>query len=74
VLVSSLKGKLGNWASDHSAEIYDLKALDELNAYVRVGFSIEVVEGENFYSPIRVQQDDKSLTDYTQEFNNSYAY
>ena len=74
VLVSSFIGKLGNWASDHSAEIYDLKTLDELINYVRVGFSIEDVEGKNFYSLIRVQQGDKSLIGYTQEFNRSYAY
>ncbi len=28
VLVSSFTCKLGNWASDHSAEIYDLKTLE----------------------------------------------
>ncbi len=38
VLVSSFTCKLGNWASDHSAEIYDLKTLDELIDYVRVVF------------------------------------
>ncbi len=74
VLVSSFTSKPGNWASDHSAEIYDLKTLDELIAYVRVVFPIEDVEGKNLYSLIRVQQGDRSLTDYTQEFNNSYAY
>jgi hypothetical protein len=74
VLVSSFTCKLGNWASDNSAEIYNLKALDELVAYVRVGFSIEDVEGKNLYFLIRVQQGDTSLTYYTQEFNGSYAY
>ncbi len=69
VLVFSFTGKLGNWPSDHNAEIYDLKTLDELIAYVRVGFSIEDVEGKSLYSLIRVKQGDKSLTDYTQEFN-----
>ncbi len=75
VLVSSFTGKLGNWASDHSAEIYDMKTtLDELIAYVRVGFLIEDVEGKKMYSLIQVKQNDKSLTDYTQEFNSSYSY
>jgi hypothetical protein len=46
ILVSSFTGKLGNWASDHTAEIYALQTLDELIAYVRVGFSIEDVEGK----------------------------
>ncbi len=74
VTVSSFTSKLGNWASDHSTEIYDLKTLDELITYVRVGFSIEDIEGKNLYFPIRLQQGDKSLTNYTQEFNSSYAY
>ncbi len=54
VLVSLFTSKLGNWASDHYDEIYDLKSLDELIAYVRVGFSIEDVKGKNLYSLIRV--------------------
>jgi hypothetical protein len=74
ILVSSFTGKLGNWASDHTAEIYALQTLDELIAYVRVGFSIEDVEGKNLYSLIQVKQNDKSLTDYTQEFNSAYSY
>jgi hypothetical protein len=74
ILVSSFTGKLGNWASDHTAEIYALQTLDELISYVRVGFSIEDVEGKNLYSLIQVKQNDKSLTDYTQEFNNAYSY
>ncbi len=74
VLVSSFTCKLGNWTSDHSAEIYDLATFDELIAYVRVDFFIEDVEGKNLYSLIRVHQGDKSLKHYTQEFNSSYAY
>jgi hypothetical protein len=74
ILVSSFTGKLGNWASDHTTEIYALQTLDELIAYVRVGFSIEDVEGKNLYSLIQVKQNDKSLTDYTQEFNSAYSY
>ncbi len=46
VLVFSFTCKLGNWASDHAAEIYDMKTLDELIAYGRVGFSNEDVEGK----------------------------
>jgi hypothetical protein len=74
VLISSFTSKLGNWASDLCAEIYDLKTLDKLIAYVRVGFSIEDVEGKNLYSIIRIHQGDTSLTYYAQEFNSSYAY
>ena len=47
VLVSSFTGKLGNWASDHSTEIYELATVDDLIDYIRVGFSIEDVEGKN---------------------------
>ena len=47
VLVSSLTGKLGNWASDHITEIYDLATADDMIDYIRVGFSIEDVEGKN---------------------------
>ncbi len=43
VLVPSFTGKLGNSASDHSTEIYELHTMDELINYVRVGFSIENV-------------------------------
>ena len=74
VLVSSFTRKIGNWAFDHIAEIYDLKTLDKLIAYVRVGFSIEDVKGKNLYSLIRIHQGDKSLTNYTQELNSSCAY
>jgi len=74
ILVSSFTCKLGNLAADHNAEIYGLQTLNDLITYVRVGFSIEDVEGKNLYSLIRVQQGEKSLTDYTQEFNSSYAY
>jgi hypothetical protein len=74
VLISSFTCKLGNWASDHNTEFYDLNTLDELINYVRVGFSIEDIEGTNLYSLICLQQGDKSLSDYTQECNNSYAY
>ena len=52
VFVSSFTCKLGNWVFDHNAEIYDLKTLDELIAYVRVGFPIKDVEGKNLYSLI----------------------
>jgi len=47
VLVSSFIGKLGNWASNHSTEIYDLATIDGLIDYIRVSFSIEDVEGKN---------------------------
>jgi hypothetical protein len=74
VLVSSFTGKLGNWASDHSTEIYELTTIDDLIDYIRVGFSIEDVEGKNLYILLRLEQGEKSLHDYTQEFNTSYAW
>ena len=38
VLVSSFTCKLGDRASDHSFEIYDMKTMDERISYVRVSF------------------------------------
>jgi len=46
VLVSSSTGKLGNWASDHSPEIYEMNTLDELADYVRDSFTIEDIKGK----------------------------
>jgi hypothetical protein len=37
-------------------------------------FSNEDLEGKNLYSLIRLDQTDKSLREYTQEFNSSYSY
>ena len=73
-MVSSFTGKLGNWASDQSTEIYNLATVDDLIDYIRVSFSIEDVEGNNLYILLRLEQGEKSLHDYTQEFNTSYAW
>ena len=40
VVVSSFTGTLGNWAADHSDEIFKLDSIDALTAYVRVSFSM----------------------------------
>ena len=40
VLVSSFTWKLGNWASNHSTEIYELATVDDRIDYIRIGFSI----------------------------------
>jgi hypothetical protein len=45
-----------------------------LNAYVRVSFSNEDLEGKSLYSLIKLYQSDKSLHEYTQDFNSSYSY
>ena len=74
VVVSSFTGPLGNWAADHAYEIFRLDSIDALTAYVRVSFSNEDSEGKNLYSLIKLDQFDKSLHEYTQEFNNSYSY
>ena len=74
VIVSSFKGYLGNWAADHADEIFKLDSIDALTAYVRVSFSNEDLEGMNLYSLIKLDQFDKSLHEYTQEFNSSYSY
>ena len=72
-VVSSFTCKLGDWASDQSSEIYEMKTMDELIYYVRVSFSIKNIEGENIYSVVTLKQGELSLHDYAQEFNNSYA-
>ena len=69
-----LYGHLGNWAVDHADEIVKLEGIDALTAYVRVGFSNEDLERMNVYSIIKLNQFDKSLHQYTQEFNSSYSY
>jgi hypothetical protein len=51
-----------------------MNTLDDLINYVRIGFSIEDVEGKNLYSLLRLDQNDKSMLEYTQEFNSSYAW
>ena len=71
MLVSSFTGKLGDWASDHNSEIYEMKTMNEPINHVRVGFSIEDIEGKNLYSLLRLEQGEFSLHDYTQEFNMS---
>jgi hypothetical protein len=74
VVVSSFTGKLGNWAADHADEIFQLKSIDALTSFVRVSFSNEDLEGKNLYVLIKLDQSDRSLHDYTQDFNSSYAY
>jgi hypothetical protein len=74
VLVSSFTGKLGNWAPDHDTEIYELATVNDLIEYIRAGFSIEDIEGKSLYILLRLEQGEKSLHDYTQEFNTSYAW
>ena len=74
VVVSSFTGSLGNWVADHADEIFKLDSIDTLTTYVRVSFSNENLEGKNLYSPIKLDQGDKFLHEYTQEFNSSYSY
>jgi len=71
--VSSFTGHLGNWAADHANEIFKLDNIDALTAYVCVSFSNEDLEGINLYSFIKLDQFDKSLHEYTHEFNSSYS-
>ena len=61
VLVSCFIGKLGNWASHHNTEIYELAMVEDLIDYIRIGFLIDDVEGKNLYIPLRLEQGDKSL-------------
>ena len=72
--MSSFTGSFGNWAADHADEIFKLDSIDSLTTFVRVIFSNEDVEGKNLYSMIKLDQGDKSLHVYTQEFNSSYSY
>ncbi len=71
VVVSTFTGHLGNWDADHAEDIFKLDSIDALTAYVRVSFSNEDLKGKNVYTPIKSNQCDKSLHEYTQEFNNS---
>ena len=74
VVVSSFTGSSGNWAAEHSDEIFRLGSIDALTAYVRVSFFNEDLEGKNLDSLIKLDQIDKYLHDYSQEFNISYSY
>jgi len=74
VVVSSFTGHLGNWAAYHADEILLLDNIDALTAYVRISFCNEELEGMNLYSLMKLYQLDKSLYEYTQEFNSSYSY
>ena len=74
VVASSFTGSLGNWVADHTDEIFKLDSIDALTAYIRVDFSNEDLEDKNIYSLIKLDQIDKSLREYTREFNNSYIY
>jgi hypothetical protein len=74
VVVSSLTGHLGNLTADHADEILKLDSIDALTAYVRVVFFNEDLEGKDVYSLIKLNQHEKSLREYTQEFNSSYSY
>ena len=74
VVVSSFPGSLGNWAADHTYEIFKLDSIDALTAYVRVIFSNEDLEGKNLDFLIKLDQIDKSLYDCTHEFNTTYSY
>ena len=73
-MVSSFTGSLGNWVAVHLDEIFRLDSIDALITYVRVSFSNEDLEGKNLYSLIKLDQVDKSLHEYTQEFNSSYSW
>ena len=73
-MVSSFTGSLGNSAADHTDKIFKLDSFDALTAYVRISFYNEDLEGKNLYSLIKLDQINKSLHEYTQEFNNSYSY
>ena len=65
---------MSNWVASHSDEIFRLDSIDALNAYVRVSFSKEDLEGKNSYSLIKLYQIDKSLHEYTREFNKSSSH
>ena len=69
VVVSSFTGHLSYWPADHADEILNLDNIDALTAYICVSFFNEDLEGINLYSLIKLYQFDKSLHEYTQEFN-----
>jgi hypothetical protein len=53
-----------------TSQTFFLDNIDALTAYVRVGFSNEDVKGKNVYALIKLDQLDKFLHEYTQDFNN----
>ena len=69
--VSIFTGHLGNWAAYHADEIFKLGNIDALNAYARVRFSNDDLEGMNSYSLFKLDQFDTSLHEYMHEFNSS---
>ncbi len=58
-------GQLRNWASDHADDIFKFNSVDALTAYVRVSFLYEDLERGKLYSPIELDQFDKTLHEYT---------
>ena len=72
--MSSFTEHLGNWAADQADQICKLDNIDALTAYVRVSFSNKDLEGVNLYSLHKLDQFDKFLYEYTQEFNSSYSH
>ena len=74
VVVSFFTRHFCNRAADHADEIFKLGNIDALTAYVRVSFSNEDLEGMNLYSFIKLDPFDKSIHEYTQEFNSFYSY
>ena len=74
VVASYFTGSLGNWVVDHADEICRLDSIDALTAYVCISFYNADLEGKDLHSLIKLDQIDKSLHEYTQEFNSSYYY
>ena len=74
VVISSFTRKLGNWVANHADDIFELISIDALMACDRVRPSNDYLEGKNLCPLIKLDQFDKSLHDYTLEFNCSYSY
>ena len=47
VVVFYFTGSLGNWAADHSDEIFKLDSIDALITYALFSFSYENLKGKN---------------------------
>ena len=74
ILLSPFTGHLSYCAANHADEYFKLEGIDALIAYVRVNFSNEDLEGMHLYALTELDKLNKSLHEYTHEFNKSYSY
>ena len=67
-VLSSFTEPLGNWVEYHADEIFKLDSIDALTVYVRDSFFNGDLKGMNLYFLIKLDQFDKHVHKYTQDF------